>query len=248
MTPQTVLRLKTAGLLPVAERVAAQHDMPVSALLNVTGRVSPAQAALFRALAAEGQTAPTIAALLGWGEVAVAREVGMPEAAPTPNPKSGARRRLRPSTPPREVPLEEVTVAVPEMLRDMLCLVEERATGLATAIDALTAEREQVKSELEQLRLCLDALGVSPTTTATNYVKLHGDDGTVAAVAARYGVTIDRLLFGSMQRDVCAARRAVAIELVERRKVSSSTVARMLRVSPSAIFEMLRRYGRKRAA
>jgi predicted transcriptional regulator len=72
-------RLREAGLLAVVDRVAAEYDTTSGALLTVTGIVSPAQAALFRALAAEGQGAAAIARLLGWGRPAVARALDIPE-------------------------------------------------------------------------------------------------------------------------------------------------------------------------
>lgn len=84
-------RLAAARLLHVVDRVAAAHDTTSGALLTVTGRVSPAQAALFRALAAERQDAAGIAKLLGWGEAAVVKAIGLPEPRPTPAPESGVR-------------------------------------------------------------------------------------------------------------------------------------------------------------
>jgi hypothetical protein len=90
-------RIQSAGLWPIVERVAAQNDVKPAALLVVSGRVSGAQTALFRALATEGRDAHAISSLLGWGEAAVARELTIPEPAPTPPPQSGVRKIARPA-------------------------------------------------------------------------------------------------------------------------------------------------------
>jgi predicted transcriptional regulator len=135
-------RLREAGLLHVADRVAAEHDITSGVILTITGRVAPAQAALFRALAAEGQDAAAIARLLGWGETAVSKTLGMPEPRPTPEPDSGARDpfegRIRRSVDRRFVRLRadlRDSEAARRALAEKLAVMESRLRCLERRLD-----------------------------------------------------------------------------------------------------------------
>ncbi len=86
-----VARLKAAGLLDIAERAAKREELKFAHCIE-PGEVTGGHRALWRALAAAGQSNTRIAALLGWPQSEIDREL-VPAPKPTPAPKSGVRRR-----------------------------------------------------------------------------------------------------------------------------------------------------------
>lgn len=208
-------RLKRAGLLGVAERVAAAHDITPAVLLAVTGRVSPAQVALFHALVAAGQDAAGIARLLGWGEAAVARELGTPEARPTPSPKSGPR------------------LAASAALRGNLEVLREHRSRLLAEVRVL----DDMISDGERLCSVVESLELAPTGSASpemEHLVSFGEHGAIVLrIAANHGVALHHLLGpgapGSPEARI--ARRDAAIALAEQAGIGCAVAARILRVS-----------------
>lgn len=219
------LRLREAGLVAVVDRVAEQHDTTSGVLLTVTGKVSPAQATLFHALAAEGLDATTIARLLGWGEAAVERVVGMPEPKPSPVPPSGPRPEPEPSCDLRTL----IALAVAEAQAPLLAAIADlRETVLA---------RRRPRNRHRPLTPEAKAAEVNA------WVDAHGELGVaVRRVALAHGVPIERLLSPERTKLVIAARRAAVTELT-RIGLSQSDIGRILRRDHSSVGVLQRQAG-----
>lgn len=211
MSTPVLLRLTAARLLPVAERVAAEHDVPLPTLLSVTGRVSPAQAALFRALPVPPAE---VARLLGWGEAAVRRELGMAEARPTPAPESGVtprKKRGRPTTPAVEARLATLEEIVSGYTPEEQKSVRQRLAMLERSVAALLAKNDlrrrvaTLEEKLAGLTGTLDALLDRPTP-AVRYTRIAQE------VAEKHGTTVAALRGRARSGETAEARR----ELVQR--------------------------------
>ena len=255
-TVQIVERLKRAGLLDVAERAAKRVELRLVDCIAGPPEVTGGHRALWSALARE-KTPAQIAALVGWPEAAVARELPAPAAPP---PDSGPRviGRAKPlrSRPPRTAePRAVVTTTLPEQTDALIAAIEERVDKLYRSASAMLSEAETARAELDGLRRQLRGVEAVASTSAralaVAHLRAHGDDdGAAVEIAARVGVTPERLLSGSMQRDVCRARREIAEHFATKEKSSLSEIARMLNICPSAVGQALRRgaHGRRKAA
>lgn len=253
--PEIVARLKRAGLLPVAERAAKRVDLRLVDCIAGPPEVTGGHRALWSALAREGKAAGQIAVLVGWPEAAVARELPAPV---PPPPDSGPRvvgraKPLRSRAPRLAAPRSVVTTTLPEQTDALIAAIEERIDKLSRGASVLLSEAEKARAELAGLRRQLQGVETVASTSAralaVAHLRAHGDDdGAAVEIAARVGVTPERLLSGSMQRDVCRARREIAEHFAAEKKASFAEIARMLNIGSSAVGQALRRgaYGKPR--
>lgn len=242
-------RLMAAGLMPIAERVAAEREIPVAALLGVTGRVSPAQADLFRALSASLLPAE-IAAMLGWGETAVLRALGLPDARPTPVPESGERAVKPPEPLPaakrKPTPLEIKVDGIDKRLRNM-SRIGERVRRLSYDLALARKEIEALRSEVAECRATVAA--ASPTAIldsadreAERHLARFPDAvDIVRAAAVDRGVRVHEILSGKAARGhenkaIGDARRSVIKTLTVEFRWSQPQIAALLRMDPSTIY------------
>lgn len=76
--PEIALRLKTAGLLPLAERVAARNELLLKHVLELLPHPTSGHVALWTALAKEGKTTAEIASLTSWPVPAIQQALRAP--------------------------------------------------------------------------------------------------------------------------------------------------------------------------
>lgn len=242
-------RLRTAGLLDVAERAAKRVNLRLADCIAGPPEVTGGHRALWTALARDGRTARQIGVLLGWPEAAIAQE--LPTKVPPP-PDSGPRviGRAKALRPPRLAePRAVVAAALPEGALALLAAMEERLEKLDRGAERLRSEAVAARRDLTSLRAALGGLdsaaSVSARALAVAHLRTHGDTGIAVAIAAKLGVTPERLMSGSMQRDVCRARREIALAFHAQRH-SQAEIGRMLNIGSSAVGQMLNRVSCKR--
>lgn len=98
-------RLRAAGLLTVAERVAKREELQLHHVIAIGGDPTGGHVALWRALAAEGKDAASLSAILGWPAAVIEASLARPK------PKLVARIPAAPKSGPRAVRPAPVDVA-----------------------------------------------------------------------------------------------------------------------------------------
>jgi plasmid maintenance system antidote protein VapI len=243
--------LRQAGLLDVAERVARRAGLKLADCI-APGR-HPGHVALWSALARAGKTPAEIAALVlrQEAEISAVLPGQAPAPWPTPAPESGVRVRGRAKPLLRPV-VQQAPLSFPDGVLARIALLEGRSLAIADGAARLREEAEANRRDLASLRDLLRGVETSVAASSRDFaiahLRSHGDGANLAVtIAAARGVSPELLLSGSMQRDVCAARREIAVEFVGRQKMSRAQVARLLNVAQSAVQQMLRRASKEAA-
>lgn len=204
-------RVALAGLTPVAERIAAEHKIPVAALFGVTGRVSPAQADLFRAIA-ETKSPAEIAALLGWGEGAVRRALGMP-ATVAPKHDAGGSRDDR---------------------------FDRRLRYLRKRVLELEARDREREAEIAELRRAVAAIRSRVSLPASTDPKAIAAREAAVSLAMAHKVPIDDLLGKRRSAKLDMVRRLLIGRMRDELRMSQSAIAVFMGRRPKAVGRMLR--------
>lgn len=245
MTART--RLSAARLLPVAERVAAEHDLPLETLLSVTGRVSPAQAALFRALE---RPAAEVGRLLGWAEMAVTAALEMPDA-----PKSGVRLVAEKRAHARR-PIDAMDARLTKLEKRVRNLgrLGERIRALSHELRAARGELESLRGEVADWRalaatLVPGAREDGADREAERHLARFGDAADVVkAACVAEGVRLCEVMSSKPVRKkadaaVGRARQVIIVTLTTdpRFRWSQPQIGALLRMNHSTVYHWQRR-------
>jgi hypothetical protein len=221
-----VARLRAAGLLALAERIAKREELLLHHVIAVGGDPTGGHVALWRALAAEGKDAAALSALLGWPAAVIERHVERPKPRLVPAP-----------APPVKLVAPLPAPAIPEPRES-----EERPRRLHRR--RAQADVDIIEKIVGPLRVQVRTLQIAlATLTARLDRSLRPDPGSVDRVldevAASYGITVAAMCGREKSAPMISARRTAMRRLSLELGMSPVLIARTLHRHPSTVFHHL---------
>jgi len=235
-----IARLKEAGLLDIAERVAKREGLKLAACI-APGEITGAHVALWVVLCkhASPRRVADLVAFPEEGVLAALREA-LPQARLAPPPASGAR----PTAP-------DVGAQIEAAVAPLRRRVEELEAKLASAHED-TARREQEIADLAcQLKTVMKKrrdpkvpMQAPTALTVDEHLARFGDAAAaVREAAARSGVPLEHLLTGRSTSAAVRAKNEIVRVLTRRFAMSQPEIGNVLRMDPSSIRAIQRRTG-----
>lgn len=202
-------RLRAAGLLAVAERVAKREELLLHHVIAIGGDPTGGHVALWRALAAEGKDAAALAAILGWPAAVIERHVERPKPRLVPPPAPPVKLVA-----PLPAPVPVASVAPPAPRKSEPRAVKPRAPRPEVNVRAIVeaavrAAVEPLREEIGNLRSLLFA------SESERELRDYGAAGEVVRAAAKkHGVLASHVTNGKHANAlVSRARQEIIVTL-----------------------------------
>ena len=219
----TVGRLRAAGLLDLAERVARREELQLHHVIAIGGDPTGGHVALWRALAAEGKDAAALSTILGWPAAVIEANLARPK------PKLVERIPAPPKSGPRAVRPAPVDVAA---------VIE---AAVAAAVAPLHGEIATLRKQVDLLQQRFDAR----ETDDAHLSRLGAVGDVIRDVASRRGVSLQALLAGRRTDAVTSAKTEIVRILTadDRFRMSQPEIAAALRMDRSSVVYLQVRAG-----
>lgn len=213
-------RLRAAGLLAVAERVAKREELLLHHVIAIGGDPTGGHVALWRALAAEGKDAAALAAILGWPAAVIEASLARPK------PKLVARIPAAPKSGPRAVRPAPVDVAA--------------------VIEAAVAP---LRAEVAALRQELTPRPTGPSKAELHFARYGAAGEVVREMAHAAGVPLDLLVGEAKFSHVSRLRALIAHTFTAAPwEWSGPAIGDLLQIDHSTVFEYFRKGRTPKAA
>lgn len=217
----TVGRLRAAGLLTVAERVAKREELQLHHVIAIGGDPTGGHVALWRALAAEGKDAAALSAILGWPAAVIEASLARPKPRLVPDPPKSGPRAVVPRKPSK--------FRIPAELRAMVEVVTE---PLRQQIRNLTISVGILSARLER----------------GNEINLTAVELVLSEVSASHGISVATLLGRRRRGAVVEARREAVRRLTDELQMSTTSIGRALKRDHTTVLYYLNGDRRQKAA